>query len=129
MTMKLYRVNAVVPYFVGTQAEAKSDARTCKCDWELVEVPTDKEGLIGYLNTHGGNPCSIQLVGDDSEQEVDDNIASETVKPVAPPKAVVDQTSVEDYILNEASTAQVEQLFARIGTRFKEAVIAEELLG
>jgi hypothetical protein len=50
MTMKLYRVNGAFPYFVGTQAEAKREARDVKADWELVEVPTDKEGLIAFLN-------------------------------------------------------------------------------
>lgn len=48
--MRLYKIHSAVPYFVGTQAEAKRDARMCKCAWFLEEVPTDKEGLIAYLN-------------------------------------------------------------------------------
>jgi hypothetical protein len=41
--MKLYIANGV--YF-GTQAEAKAETKS----FEQVEVPTDKAGLIGYLN-------------------------------------------------------------------------------
>ena len=41
--MKLYIANGT---YVGTQAEAKKLDR----DYEPVEVPTDKEGLIAYLN-------------------------------------------------------------------------------
>lgn len=42
--MKLYIANGI---YVGTQAEAK---RLDKA-FEQVEVPTDKEGLIAYLNS------------------------------------------------------------------------------
>lgn len=41
--MKLYRTSAG---FHGTQAEAKSFSK----EYEQVEVPTDKPGLIAYLN-------------------------------------------------------------------------------
>lgn len=49
--MKLY---AILGRYYGTQAEAKAAAKEgdVKFDAEqdTVEVPTDKEGLIGYLN-------------------------------------------------------------------------------
>lgn len=43
--MKLYLANGL---YVGTQAEAKKLDR----DFTQVEVPTDKEGLINYLNAN-----------------------------------------------------------------------------
>lgn len=43
--MKLYLANTV---FYGTQAEAKKADK----NFVQVEVPTDKEGLIGYLNAN-----------------------------------------------------------------------------
>lgn len=42
--MKLYLANG---QYVGTQAEAKKIDR----EFEEVNVPTDKDGLIAYLNT------------------------------------------------------------------------------
>lgn len=45
--MKLYRVNYA---FLGTQADAKRMAKEFDTNYEQVEVPTDKEGLISYLN-------------------------------------------------------------------------------
>jgi len=41
--MKLYLANGT---YVGTQADAKAITK----NFDLVEVPTDKEGLIAYLN-------------------------------------------------------------------------------
>lgn len=43
--MKLYITAAGV--YAGTQAEAKKDGK----GWTLEEVPTDKQGLIDYLNS------------------------------------------------------------------------------
>lgn len=42
--MKLYLTAAGI--YAGTQAEAKRDGK----GWQLEEVPTDKYGLIDYLN-------------------------------------------------------------------------------
>lgn len=50
--MKLYLVGRK---YIGTQAEAKSAAKTTGGSFEPVDVPTDKEGLIGYLNALSGN--------------------------------------------------------------------------
>jgi hypothetical protein len=36
--------------WVGTQGDAKSEARTVKGSWEVVEVPTDKQGLLDFIN-------------------------------------------------------------------------------
>lgn len=44
--MRLYRT--VDGIYVGTQFEAKRDGK----GWKLVEVPTDKQGLIDWLNAN-----------------------------------------------------------------------------
>lgn len=52
--MKLYRISgqsrSEPVQWVGTQDEAKRGAREIGGFWEPVEVPTDKAGLIDYLN-------------------------------------------------------------------------------
>lgn len=62
--MKLYLVNdsnGNALRFEGTQSEAKSASKLAEGDFEQFEVPTDKAGLIEFLNT--GNP----LIGQPSE--------------------------------------------------------------
>lgn len=46
--MKLYRVRNAD--WFGTQAEAKSGARQLGREYDQVEVPTDKPGLLSWLN-------------------------------------------------------------------------------
>lgn len=49
--MRLYIVtHAAGPTWVGTQAEAKSIARETGGEWVQYDVPTDKDGLLGFLN-------------------------------------------------------------------------------
>lgn len=45
--MKLYFAAGT---YVGTQTEAKAMAKRKGGDWRLVEVPTDKDGLLAFLN-------------------------------------------------------------------------------
>jgi hypothetical protein len=109
MTMKLY-ITATGRY-VGTQQEAKADGK----GWVPEEVPTDKPGLIHYLNTLtlGAKPTLItEIVAAPSHMSTS----------VIEQSAIggITQLQVEEYILNEASVAQVSELFARLGTRFKE---------
>jgi len=49
--MRLYRTDAGL--WCGTQAEAKLAAKADGTRWGLVDVPTDKPGLLAWLN---GNP-------------------------------------------------------------------------
>lgn len=49
--MKLYR--AAGHLWLGTQAEAKAVAREHGTKWTAVDVPTDKPGLIAWLNDEG----------------------------------------------------------------------------
>jgi hypothetical protein len=41
--------------WAGTQAEAKQLAREEGSGWEQVDVPTDKEGLLSFLDSHRVN--------------------------------------------------------------------------
>lgn len=71
--MKLYRITAIrssldsdTPdseiHWVGSQAEASQKRKTlvssgfkrAEIETEEVEVPTDKKGLLAWLNAHGG---------------------------------------------------------------------------
>lgn len=49
--MRLYRlIVADRPHYVGTQADARALKRETSAAWSEVEVPTDKAGLIAFLN-------------------------------------------------------------------------------
>jgi hypothetical protein len=51
--MRLYLATCpgVTQVWLGTQAEARSAAVVSGLGWQQVEVPTDKPGLIDFLNT------------------------------------------------------------------------------
>jgi len=46
--MRLYRTDA--GKWAGTQEEARALAKSAGCAWHQVEVPTDKPGLLAFLN-------------------------------------------------------------------------------
>lgn len=48
--MIFYRVNSHEPFLVATQVDAKREAREAGAKWEQVDVPTDKAGLMAYVN-------------------------------------------------------------------------------
>lgn len=48
--MRLYRTDRGQWY--GTQAEARAEAKTYQCNWWAVIVPTDKPGLLEWLNSN-----------------------------------------------------------------------------
>lgn len=70
--MKLYLVNdsnGNALRFEGTQSDAKSASKLAEGDFEQFEVPTDKAGLIEFLNT--GNPLTGQPSEDSYETVVE----------------------------------------------------------
>ena len=112
--MRLYLTAA--GRYVGTQDEARKDGK----GWALAEVPTDKAGLIDYLN---------------DQLPVADEPSFDNVVPLPPPilreadpklvdagKRIRTADAIEDFILNEATVAQVENIFSTIGARFAELV-------
>jgi hypothetical protein len=61
--MKLYRIAG--HGWAGTQAEAKAEAKEFSTLWRPVEVPTDKPGLLAWLNdeNHFAPPQNIDPEG------------------------------------------------------------------
>ena len=113
-------------FLVATQADAKREARERKCTWSQVDVPTDKAGLMTYVNGLKAQASQLLALAE-----------HEGTMPAAEPQPVTisatsvqldEQTNVEDYILNRATVTQVENLFSRLGTRFKELAQQSSLL-
>lgn len=136
--MKLYQTTHGT--FCGTQDEffkaqiAQTGGQRRDYNAETVEVPTDKQGLIDWLNSRGyeaeqQKPVvfehveAVQALGSaETYVKHAEVVAKPTPAPAQPPAQSPNwrADSVMEWLLNEASTAQVEQLFARLGTRFAE---------
>lgn len=48
--MIFYRINATPAFLAGTQADARREAKAAGAKWEQVDVPTDKAGLLAFVN-------------------------------------------------------------------------------
>jgi hypothetical protein len=129
--VKLYRIrngqHGQILHWYGTQDEARKAGRETGF-WEQVEVPVDKPGLLNWLNQHsivegipvdGAQPDFVKDVNEDPDPIEAAEMRAVAAAQPAPVKPV-DATAIEDFILNHASIAQVESIFARLGTRFKE---------
>jgi hypothetical protein len=101
--------------FVGTQAEAKKSGK----GWTAAIVPTDKDGLIAYLNDRAEGPAPIELEPGDEPLATAPEVKA---APAANPALRTSWTAheIESFLLHEASVAQCENLFACLGTRFAE---------
>lgn len=151
--MRLYITAAGV--YAGTQAEAKRDGK----GWHEEMVPTDKTGLIDYLNKLKYGDCvdMVEVQPVDAELTTPEKIEAETADvetnwsrdeivnsntPEAQREAAVRMTpsvagqttwtatEIEDFILHRASTAQVENIFGCLGNRFATLAKAKvELTG
>lgn len=93
--------------YAGTQADAKAKGR----GWREVDVPTDKAGLLAYLNE--GLPAAPAI---DVPVAAADVLTS---PPVIKQVEVVDLTMVEEFI--QSSTApQLARLADNVCWRMKE---------
>lgn len=108
----------------GTQAEAKKAAGKDNW-WGLEEVPVDKPSLLIWLN----NRTVLEgLPLDREEQEVDEIEQAEmrAVAAAAPSTTLPshernwEASDIAAFVLERASVAQAENIFAALGTRFKE---------
>jgi hypothetical protein len=121
--MRLYRVehqsDRLPREWWGTQDDAKRRAREIGGYWEIVEVPTDKLGLMGFLKAmevRARPPAAAP-------------VQPQPAAPKASPLATVtsdtqrqwDGENIAEFLLDRATVAQVENIFAAIGTRFAEA--------
>lgn len=58
--MRLYRLNVDArAHYLGTQAEARAMKRDTGAAWTEVDVPTDKAGLIAFLNAAAPAPVIV----------------------------------------------------------------------
>lgn len=101
-------------------------------DFETVETPKEgRQGMADFLNQ---NELEVAIKDSEGEPGCPDELeqaelrAIEAARP-APPTgnkqadgifASWDAAEIEDFVLNRASVAQVEHIFATLGTRFKE---------
>lgn len=133
--MKLYLTQA--GRWSGTQADARKDG-----SFEQVEVPTDKPGLLDWLNTQqqGGYPGVkvIDAALRDEGSPVQGEGSAETyakanemldlhaakcaeAKPtVAKTRGPKSADDVMEWVLDEASAGEIENLFSALGARFHE---------
>jgi hypothetical protein len=124
--MKLYRIAGGINWY-GTQVDAKAGARQLGRTFEQVEVPTDKEGLLNWLNSNtviDGHTEDARPSDDvDELREAELRAIAAAAKPTAPAiNTNWTATDVTDFVLNRATISQVENIFACLGTRFKEVV-------
>lgn len=111
--MKLYIANGV---YVGTQAEARKADKL----FTQVEVPTDKDGLIAYLNAHQvDRDVHHQQVADGPFAQEPDDIADllgepepEPVAPPPPPRPAL----TAGNIVSAIDTPGIEQMIEVIAT-------------
>lgn len=100
---------------VGTQAEAKAIAR----NYVSHEIPTDKAGLMAYVNdllSRSGTPEPEPV--DVPEREPDPPYGGGGAS--FEPPTTITRNQVEDWIFDQATPAQIENMFAALGTRFHE---------
>lgn len=102
-------------HWYATQADAKAS----KKQWFQEEVPTDKYGLLAWLNHQ------VALAQEQIEPEPTPTITS-SPDPQPPvflelPKPQYDANSIVNWLLDEATQGQVEAVFSAIGCRWGEA--------
>jgi hypothetical protein len=124
--MKLYYVPKAPlgARWQGTQVDAKAAGKAVSGDFIQREVPVDKPNLLQFLN------AEEQVTRQQEPDQQLDALEQAELRAVAAagqPTTVSphaqrdwDASDIEDFILNRASTPDVERIFATLGTRFKE---------
>lgn len=101
--------------YAGTQADAKLRGK----HYMQIDVPTDKDALLGYLN---------QLANAISDLRPAERIEEPEATPVPPepqnapqaPSGRLTAGQIEEFVLDQATVSEVERIFAVLGTRFAE---------
>lgn len=128
--MKLYKTPAAAP------GERWHSSKTGLKDLIEVELPKEgRGGMAAFLNTNETEVTDEQLgrynwtkpLGGDPTVVALDPLEAAELRAVATAQSQAvgqsrdwEASDIEDFILNRARTAQVESIFARLGTRFKE---------
>lgn len=108
-------------------ATTQIDAKKINKEYDQIDVPVDKPGLHAFLSelldqlppiagTAPVEPAAEAIVA------AEDPKPEPKARPVTVPSEPIDVTAVLDFVLNEATTGQVENVFAALGTRFAEAI-------
>lgn len=124
--MKAYRLNPPgngQARYERTQADAKRVAKELDASFEQVEIPTDQQGLVIYLNDLAAEQRSLGRQAGARQVEAPALDAAGKIDiPRATHRSQESFTTdeIEDFILNRATTAQTENIFACLGTRFAE---------
>ncbi len=105
-----------------TQAEAKKINK----DYDSIDVPTDKPGLMEVLQDLLDR-ANTSSPDNDEPDELDASEETIRSKSNAPPAEAISPTVniLIDFVLNTATTEQTENIFAALGCRLKE--ISQEL--
>ncbi|ABQ68572.1 hypothetical protein Swit_2213 [Rhizorhabdus wittichii RW1] len=126
--MRLYRTRA--GSWHGTQAEARNaciDEAQPRTGWSEINVPTDKPGLLDWLNEHVG-PATVEAFR--AERELDQIREREaadrrTLPPVQPAPTPApcrpSLTDVEAFI-QSADAYQIRSLFENVVLRGRELI-------
>jgi hypothetical protein len=130
VSVKAYRLKSASGSFSfqRTQAEAKRIAKLEGLEMEPVDIPTAQQELIYFLNDLAAEQRSLgRLVGLKEAPSPDELKAAEQLRSSYPASTVAqirDFTAdeIQDFILNRATVAQTENIFACLGTRFAETL-------
>lgn len=123
--MRLYVTTA--GRWAGTQADAARLGKEDGARWEQIEVPTDKPGLLEFLNTR-----HVAATSPEPEPVPADAPAASAEPRAAHPRFAEQQgrhrtsDEIASFILDDATVAQVEDIFACVGTRVAEIVRARK---
>lgn len=129
--MKLYKITYLGGFiWHGTQANAKLGAKQIGGTFEQVDVPTDKDGLLTWLNENVSGVAEAKVEHDELEaaelRAVEEASRSQLEERSTRRHDLVDRDwdagNIQEFVLNRATVAQCEQIFATLGTRFKELV-------
>lgn len=112
--MRLYRT--ATGNWTGTIADATKAAKADSAgSWKQIEVPTDKAGLIDFLNAmEAGSAPAAPSVQPELPVVAEQPVVEK--KPPTPSSA----DAVTAWIMDEATPAQVEATFTALGVRFHE---------
>lgn len=115
---------------VGTQADAKALNK----DFEQIDIPTDKPGLIGWIQqmldeTLNNTNNKTEQAPDCDDQEPTENVEDGAGTRQAPsnPEPVIkylppSQEALVHWLFDGASQGEIEKIFETLGCRFGEAI-------
>jgi hypothetical protein len=111
----------------------EGEVKKAKQHYEVVEVETDKDSLIDRFNSYeeriealqqqialGGHTAASQESTDESAPEPKVGVAPLPPLPAPVPPSQITAAAVEDFILDHATPAQIENIFSALGCRFHE---------